>query len=85
MLLKGSSNKLATGVAVVWIGAALTVLDGVTVRSIVGACVGVETATEAGERPAVWMDASEVTLPAGAAEAEQSETTWENMPTGGPK
>lgn len=83
MLLKGSSNKLATGVAVVWIGAALTVLDGVSVRSIVGACVGVETAVEAGERPAVW--ASEVTLPAGAAEAEQSETTWENMPTGGPK
>lgn len=88
MLLRDSSSGLAIGVATVvlvavvgstavWIGAALSVLDGVPVRSIVGAGAGVETAVEAGGRPAVVADreASEVALPTGAAEAEENETT----------
>lgn len=96
ILLRDSSSGLATGVATVvlmagvgstavWIGAALTVLDGVPVRSIVGAGAWVETAVEAGGRPAVEVDrdASEVALPTGVVEAEENETTWENMPTEG--
>lgn len=94
MLLRDSNNGLTTGVATVmlvvgvdclrvWIGAALTVLDGVTVRSTVCAGARVETALEAGGRTAAWVDreASEVVLPTGAAEAE--ETTWVNRLTEG--
>lgn len=96
MLLRDSSNGLATvvvtvvlmagvGNTVVWIGAALTVLDGVAVRSIVGTGARVETAVEAGGRPVVGVDreASEVALPTRAAEAEENEATWENMPIEG--
>lgn len=96
MLLRDSNSELATGAAkvvlvasvgstTVWIGVALTVLDGVTVRSIVGAEAGVEIAVEAGGTPAAGVDreASEVALPTGAAEAEENETIWENMPTEG--
>lgn len=96
MLLRDSSNGLATVVAtvvlmagvgstVVWTGAPLTVLDGVAVRSIVGTGAGVEAAVEAGARPVVGVDreASEVALPTKAAEAEENETTWENIPIEG--
>lgn len=95
MFLRDSNRGLATGVATVmlvvgadgatvWIGAALTGLDEITVRSIVGAGAGVETAVEAGGRPAagVVRETSDVVLPTGAVVAEGSETTWENMPTG---
>lgn len=96
MLLRDSSSGLAICVATVvlvagvgsttvWTGAAVTVLDGVPVRSIVGAGVRVKTAVEAGGRPAVVVgrEASEVVFPTGATEAEENETTWENMPTEG--
>lgn len=94
MHLRDSNSGLATDVSTVvlvvsvgstavCIGAALTVLDRVAVRSIVGAGAGVETAVEADGRPAVVVDreAREVALSVGAAEAEENETPWENMPT----
>lgn len=99
MFLRDSNRGLATGVATVmlvvgedgatvWTGAALTGLDEITVRSIVGAGAGVETAVEAGGRPAggrpaagVVRETSDVVLLTGAVVAEGSETTWESMST----
>lgn len=96
MPLRDSNKGLAIGVATVmlvvgvedttlWIGV-LTLLDGVTVRSIAGVETAVETGGRlAGGRPAtgVSREASDVVLPTGAVEAEDNETTWENMPTVG--
>lgn len=88
MLLRDSSSGLATCVATVvlvagvgrttdWTGAAVTVLDGVPVRSIVGTRVRVETAVEAGGRRAVVVgrEASEVAFSIVAPEAVEYEMT----------